>query len=316
MWRSGRSPQKRRTIRQLLTNPAYVGDHRYNLRSRGKYYQLRGGTLVERQQHWQADGETATTEFNDDADLIYAADRWPAVVDRKTWDAAQGLLADNRKNTAPSRDYLFSSLLYCQCDSRRCMHGHKQTTKRYLCSDCGATASEAELLEHVTTAIRREYSTERLQELRDAIERKLRGRSKQQQNGADTKPIKAKLQRYEKRLLEVDSDMVAIVQAEIRSLRQQLAEAERQSKAAVQVTGDMQKQIDRALADFFRLPKAIHRKPPAEVRRCFQQAIDRIEVQIEVKQCKTRKKFSLAGLDIHGAVKPVLSQLAWYPFLV
>ncbi|MFV2067532.1 MAG: recombinase family protein, partial [Pirellulales bacterium] len=295
------------TIQELLVRPVYCGDHVYNVRSEGKYYQLKGGTLVERTHHWREDGETAIRELNSKADLIYVADRWPAVVDRKTWDSAQSLLAKNRKRTSPSRDYLFSSLLRCQCGGA--MQGRKQKTssKRYRCVKCGATASEAELLEHVTRTIQQQYSPDMISKLRQAMERKLR-KGSQQQNGAASKAIQAKLQRYERRLLEVSSDMVQTVEAEIRSLRQQLQEAERSQRAARHACQDTTKRVDQALADFFALPKAIKCKPQADVRRYFQQTIDRIEVQTEIKQGDGRKHYRLAGLEICGSVKPVLSQ--------
>jgi hypothetical protein len=151
-----------------------------------------------------------------------------------------------------------------------------------------------------------------ISELRQAMERKLQQGS-EQQNSVTSKAIQTKLQRYERRLLEVSPDMVQLVEAEIRSLRQQLQEAERSQRAAVSTQQDTKQRIDQALADFFALPKVIKCKPLAEVRRYFQQTLDRIEVQTAIKQGKCRKHYRLAGLEIYGSVKPVLSWTASYP---
>jgi hypothetical protein len=143
----------------------------------------------DRERQTAAAGETATSEFNSEAgDLIYIADRWPQVVDRKTWEAAQARLCANRGKTSPSRDYLFSSLLKCQCGGS--MQGYKQRTssKRYLCVKCGATASEAELLKHVTSTIQKQHTPDMIQGLRQRMERKLR-KGNQEQNGSATKTI-------------------------------------------------------------------------------------------------------------------------------
>ena len=78
-------------------------------------------------------------------------------------------------------------------------------------------------------------------------------------------------------------------------------------RASETCSQDISKRIDQALADFFALPKAIKRKPPAEVRRYFQQTLERIEVQTGVRQGSRRKNYRLAGLDIFGSVKQVLS---------
>lgn len=45
------------TIYDILERPVYVGDHRFNYESRGKYYRLTDGNVTMRQGHWIGDDQ-------------------------------------------------------------------------------------------------------------------------------------------------------------------------------------------------------------------------------------------------------------------
>lgn len=68
-------------IRQILTNPAYVGDLAWNRRTHGKINQIRNGEAVE-----GPDALIRKCRHNDELDWIIVRNTHPPIVSRTVWE--------------------------------------------------------------------------------------------------------------------------------------------------------------------------------------------------------------------------------------
>jgi DNA invertase Pin-like site-specific DNA recombinase len=112
------------TIRSILVNPVYTGEMVWNRRAGGKFHSVVGGRAEER-------NGVGTNGFswNDEEDRVTIPDAHPAIIDRRTFDAAQKLResrsrrnggASYRSGRAKHSEYLLGGLVKCT----RCGHGY------------------------------------------------------------------------------------------------------------------------------------------------------------------------------------------------
>jgi DNA invertase Pin-like site-specific DNA recombinase len=125
------------SIRQILGNPAYVGDLAWSRRNAGKYHRVSAGEIKTR-----TDGPTRRT--NDPAEWTGKRDAHEALIDRATFKRVQKKLT--KRNVARrSRDadrYLLSGLVHCAHCGRRMVGTSKTRDKNgkhyewhnYVCS--------------------------------------------------------------------------------------------------------------------------------------------------------------------------------------
>jgi DNA invertase Pin-like site-specific DNA recombinase len=143
-------PWDRRTVLLILMNPAYQGDVVYNVTSKGKYTQIRGGASTPGPDRQALKNrlrrKSLPAEKNDPAEWLVCANAHPALVDRQTFAAAQQKrVANFRKRRTLQNDaepWLLAGLLYCgHCGG--IMWGQKIERKgatrdylyrRYVCS--------------------------------------------------------------------------------------------------------------------------------------------------------------------------------------
>ncbi|MCZ6658761.1 MAG: recombinase family protein [Gammaproteobacteria bacterium] len=76
-------------IRQILTNPAYVGDLAWNRRTHGKINQIRNGEAVER-----TDALIRKWRFNEELDWIVVRDTHPPIVSRSVWERTNWMIRE------------------------------------------------------------------------------------------------------------------------------------------------------------------------------------------------------------------------------
>jgi len=114
------------SVRYHLTNRVYVGDFVWNQRCQAEFHGIRGGSVVAK----------PTKGTTDASDRIIFEDVYPAIIDRKTFDAVQERLASRSTPSTPHRnggDFLLSGLLRCaKCKS----HMYGMTiggTQYYIC---------------------------------------------------------------------------------------------------------------------------------------------------------------------------------------
>jgi len=298
---------QRDIVRDMLERPAYVGDHRFNYQSRGKYYELRDGKPVERKDHWlDDDQEKPRITTNGAEDWVYIRDRWPTIVSRELWNRVQRRLERNGQNKPgpTNKTFVLTGVLRCQCGCTRDMYGKfRSGKKRYQCDGCGGWVKEDEVLDAIGLGIQRHLSPKTIARVRRAIERKTSQPKKRQPN---IKSLERKLAKCEQRLLECSSDTVAIVEREIRRLRRELEQARRQLRQ--QETAAPKDLVDRALAQLFRLPEVLQQTDEKKLKSRLADMVDSVHVRTQSKGKGAGKRWPVARFTSHAMVRVELNQ--------
>jgi site-specific DNA recombinase len=203
------------TIREILRNPAYVGDRAWSRRSMGKYHRVAAGDIRPR-----IEGGPKV-RHNPPEEWTVRPDTHPALIDRDTWKLVQKKLAERqerggRRSRASDR-YLLSGLVFCGHCGRR-MHGtiksrqkkgKRYTREKYICSTCANGGKHFGCGYH--TVDQHELLAFLLAKLRDAVlagghRAKLREkivaqlRSRQQADPALTKQLETKLAELDRQI--------------------------------------------------------------------------------------------------------------------
>ncbi len=312
----------RSTLRAVLTNVRYTGTFVWNVRSSAKYNCVRNGEV----------SGTPGTGKNEPHDWIVLEDNHPAIIDRKTFDAAQRLLfarrSKNRSSaSSPQPDrYVLTGLVHCEkCDSR--MVGHTVKGRQYLiCSghlDKGASfcdrnaVRQDELVRHVVTALEERFldssmiekqRAEIVAENRRTAQPGKRMKLRRQLGTLDEKLAKAK-----RRLLEVDADMVSIVQQRLRDLQQEQEQLKKElsqtSVSKQRRVSEANRKLDTALALLSRLRHSLVRSDVKTLRDCLEKTIDKIVVKVSKTKQGRRHRYQLLG----GEIFPQVSSLYCSP---
>ncbi len=101
-------------VRRILTNPAYVGELAFNRHSVGRFHEFDGARVNELPLP-KGGKRVAKYRKNPEARHVTRAGKWTALIDSKTWDAAQKKLKDREKGPRPPRnpDCWLKAILYC-----------------------------------------------------------------------------------------------------------------------------------------------------------------------------------------------------------
>jgi len=260
------------SVYKILERPVYVGDHRFNFESRGKYYQLRDKQPVERRDHWiDDDQETARHTRNGADEWVCIEDHWPAIVSRTLWNRVQRRRAQNAwcKPRSKSRQYRFSGILRCGCGTQRPLYGKcPYNVRKYKCRDCGCWVDESELVDAVATAIMDSLKPKTMERLRSAIARKVRQPA---QRKVDIKSLERQLEKQNRKLLVLDADMVGPVQGEIRRLRREIEAAKHTDRE--QKTCDPGQLVGAAIGKLKELPDILANGDDQRVKVFLQEAL-------------------------------------------
>jgi hypothetical protein len=201
----------------FLRNPVYCGDYVFNKRRYGKYQGIVDGKVTSVFEHGYTDPEGQ----------IIHRDHWPAIVSREQWERVQKRLDRNAAGQSPAQEFALSSKLRCSCGHDGAMHGRtRDRGRQYFCPGCRATASEAVVLDAMGTKLAEVFDAKSLGKLESEIRSQL-GKPSTDVSG-NVKRLERALAKQERKLVVLDADMLAPVQAEIRRLRREL-EAARQS---------------------------------------------------------------------------------------
>jgi DNA invertase Pin-like site-specific DNA recombinase len=154
------------SVKVLLQNPAYVGDHAGCRYAKGKYHSIEKGRIAKGQGYRRRAEE----------EWVVRRDHHEAVIDRVTFAKAQAILARGRTGRSPHQPddnpYLLSCLLRCgRCDA--VLHGTAKETgpnvparRYYECSNkkhngpeacLGTTVREDRVLRSVADHLDREF---------------------------------------------------------------------------------------------------------------------------------------------------------------
>jgi hypothetical protein len=281
----------------ILHNVAYVGDFKWNANRKAKYVGIQAGELT-------ADAQRGPTA---EEDWILFRNHHPAIIQRPTFEQVQQRLNERQTMTTPHRDgggFLFSKLLRCgKCGGA--MVGKNRDSRRYTCSQSTKNATcdlntvfQDELADVVLGRIRERFLEG---DTPDRLKRELRKQSAKTHRTVDVGQLRkqlaaitAKLTKAKRRLVEVDRDMLAIVQEQIRELTQQQQQIEAALEAArmpqKRHDADIDARVDLAFAGLFRLPEAFERADATMQREFMRQTIDRIDVTAE-RDWSTKRGF-------------------------
>lgn len=296
-------------IRKIILNPVYTGDVVWNRNSCGKFNRVSGDAIAPK-----GDGGYR----NDPEDWIVSRDMHEPIVSRETFKEAGETLAKNFKHRTPHRNgglFVLTQFLYCgHCGYK--MHGRVlEGTPYYTCggynqrgrSVCQCYNVQQNvlvdlLLEHVEKFLLAPANVEKLKAA-------LRRGVKEFQKGADVPAMKReltsldrKLEKYTKRMLECDTDMLPQVQTAIRELR---AEQER-LRVDLRAAETPQKQlrdrqdtaVEQAIAKLTVLRSAIRDADPIRAREFFTHLFNRVDLHFERQEGKKRAKNTLHRLSV------------------
>lgn len=214
------------TVREILRNPAYVGDLVYG-REKVNPARKRDRSAPERLPREQP--------------LARVSGALPAIVPRELWDRVQALAAERPQTGAklPARNRaLLSGLARCKCGGPMAVYYDRHGKRYYRCNrntmsgaGCqhrpGVFAADA-LESVVVKAVRERYGTEALRQaaIRDAEDVLLQGRH--------VKQVRHAIRQAEARLAEIDQDVARVRRAALRgeiqpaTFEELRAEAERE----------------------------------------------------------------------------------------
>lgn len=117
-------------IKQMLSDPVYLGFYSYNKRPHGKFKRYRDGRIED-----ETNYEERMSENKPDDYVLSEQRLFPPLIDRKTWEAVQKKLRSNPKKNKPARSaavYL-AGMLYCgNCGA--VMYSHSPGKPKYFCS--------------------------------------------------------------------------------------------------------------------------------------------------------------------------------------
>ncbi len=303
----------RDVVRDMFDRPAYVGDHRYNYKSEGKYHAVRDGKIIERKGHWADDEqEHAKAIRNKPEDWVYIRDHWPAIVDRETWDRVQRRLQHNADSKPGPTDktFVLTGVLRCNCGCARDMYGKfRAGKKRYQCDGCGGWVVESEVLNAMVRGIKSSLNPAVLTQLRAEVERQT---AEPKATAPDIKALEKELAKQERKLVVLDADMVVPVQAEIRRLRRQIEQARRASLNGSKASPDAI--VDRALSGLFKLPDVLRQSDEKRLKADLAELLGAVNVTSEAKGRGKGMRWSLVDGDVlltcHDAVG-VEPRISW-----
>jgi len=217
------------------------------------------------------------------------------------------------RQSSPRPDrYVLTGLVHCEkCGSR--MVGHTVKGRQYLiCSghlDKGASfcdrnaVRQDELVRHVVTALEERFldpsaidrqRAEIVAENRRTTQPGKRMKLRRQLGTLDEKLFKAK-----RRLLEVDTDMVNLVQQRIRDLQQKQEQLKQElSQASVprkQRVTEANRKLDAALTLFSKLRHSLVRSDFKTLRDCLEKTIDKVVVKVSKTKQGRRHRYQLLG---------------------
>ena len=225
----------------------------------------------------------------------------PAIIDGETFEAVQRRLSERQKNTTPHHnggEYILSGILRCgRCEGT--MMGMQQPGKNvyYRCWRWNAkrmcehsnTVKQNDVFSHVVDAIESHWMNPKtVKRLRDELHRQIDHdnpvvnpkRLQKQLGSLETKLTKAK-----RRLVEVDTDMLPVVQEHLRELRQQQEQLQAAVEAArmprEHIYANVDERIDRAMNAFSGLRETLEKADTVHCREFLQEAVQKVEVWAE-----------------------------------
>jgi len=297
------------SVRQRLTNRAYVGDTTWNQRSSGKYHRLVDGKPT---------AKNGTSPKNPESEWLVFENTHEAIISREDFDAVQVRLKQRAKKRTPHRNgggYIFTGLLRCS----HCGHPMHGSKRGYFCSGYqrhGLSVcrryeiGQDKLTELVIDAIEGQFcNTDAITELRKELQRQAKsetGRDASRNLRRQLQTVQGRLEKARGRLVTCPDDMFDDMTEQVRKLRTEEAELQ----ASIKATGKPRKQalaeadakVEAAIAGVQRLREAMIQADTAMVREFLSRLVERIVLQFTatVKGKRSVYRLSAGTLHLHG----------------
>jgi site-specific DNA recombinase len=256
-----------------------------------------------------------TFSFNDGE--IQIAGNHPAIITPDVMTLTHEKLSQRRRLTTPIRnggEYVLTGMLRCgKCGSA--MFGKTYgKVKQYACSgrtQKGATfcdlntCQQTELLDRIVKAIERHFKPSVIQRLRAELYRQIKKDCRNvspKTTKQELANVETKLEKAKRRLVEVATDMIPVVQEQIRALRQDIERLQALLKASEtpqdERLADVEEKIDQAMKRFANLRQTLEKANPVKARELFRDVIDRVDVWSELVE-GNRTSYSLDRGVVH-----------------
>jgi DNA invertase Pin-like site-specific DNA recombinase len=288
----GDKPWGEGTVYAILKNRKYCGDYVWNTEGKGKYHRVRDGQI---RLTTKQDKKTDTPAEH----WIVTPNAHPAIISRELFEQVQAKMVRMRKRTGPCREcepFLLSGLLICgHCGFR--MMGHTIKGGRYyVCSGwkvhgrsfCGRhCTSEKPLVDAIVRKLQTEFlNPENLERLRAELRRQRQEVPRIAQEEARRvrrrlTELNQRIERGTARLTLVGDEIVADLAAKVRELkteRDQLA-AQLTALDNAPTVAPREEQIDRDLANLWRLREALADADQDALRTVLDECIEKVELR-------------------------------------
>jgi hypothetical protein len=258
-------------------------------------------------------------------DRVVVNDSHPAIVSRELFARVQSQFADRKRSSTPIQGgghFVLTGLLRCG-DCGYTMIGNKTPLDSgavnifYRCNGFATkgvgfchphNVFQDDILKAVfNTLADRLDNPENAARIRKEFERQLKNKAVSVDSDAverQLKQAKVKLDKAVKRLVEVDSDLVSIVQEQVREMRLAVTKLESELQAASVSVKDSMVDYDariEAAAKMFHQLRVIYKKAdPALLRSFLQSCINTIEVSVSRKPSGGRYRYKFEGGKIIG----------------
>lgn len=284
------------SVKTILDNRAFLGEYRWGRKPIGKYSKA--------------------------SESITILDNHPPLIDAVTFEAAQRALKARTKRTAPVRNgghYILTGLIRCGvCGSK--MFGSTENegkTVNYACGrsrksgrhGCVSTrAKQHQVVECVLDCLAEKWATEEtLDRFRKIVRGKLTNPEVQKKDVAEFRremiSVERKMEQAERRLVEVDIDLLPVVQKQIRELQSrkvQLAESLRlASGPRKSVAAEVESKVREAERLFRNIREASSLAGPMAMREFLNEVVESVSVWV-IREEHGQRTFHV--LD-HGIVK-------------
>jgi DNA invertase Pin-like site-specific DNA recombinase len=314
----GRTFWSAATIRGILTRREYVGDLDWGNYPEGRYHNHRGGEIHPRDRA----ARPARLRLGPE-DLVIVCGAHEPLVDRDLWEAVRAKLAGNQKNTTPHRgggDLLLTRLLVCgNCGSPMSGTYGKSAVSRARYYVCGGflrhglrcchnahRVSEAAMTRLLVHKLQDEFlCPENLDALREEIRRQ--AEAARQGRPRRVREIRGRIADLTGKIdggmdllpglpADLRDDMVTKIQGW--KGQQERALAELAAAEAGPDVAAMEREVEEAERQLWRLREAWAEADPAQLRAVLREHVDRVALYYECRQHGSRWKCQLA----HGVI--------------
>ena len=309
------------TIRGILRNRKHTGAYVWGKQAKGRYHALLNGEVVSRS---KSDGNTVS-------EPIVHEGRFEPIIDDKTFDRAQRLLAKRKQDTSPLRgkgQYILTGLLRCgHCGSSMAGVGTKGGVRHYGCSGYffGGKSSctcnridEAPLVEAIVRLIQQQYlSVEAIKQLREVLRQRIRAKAAVPVNAGRLRrrieDLDGKIEVGAERVFSAPAGIVPSLyvkldqfRAERDRLQAELDAAERPGKGS---DNQEEQEVDEAIETLQNLRQAFKEADPGSIRQLLSSVVSKVELRFQRHQHGKYTRTTFSDGTIHVRPDPKLSGL-------